>query len=295
MIQAKPALLQYFLTRVSVMKEEPASSWSLRGLRKWLANAPETRDELLGLVQDSRRFVEPDTVDMLEGVLSLPAIQVREIMTPRPAVVGMYDDDALIEIMPVLIESAHSRFPIFSSTDRETVLGVLIAKDLLQFLYSKDQQFDLKACMRPAVFVPEIARADHLLTQLRLSKSHMAIVVDEYGNTAGVVTLEDLLEEIVGEIADEHDDLESELAMIQPDPEQEGDWLVEAHTLIESFNEYFDTEFVGDGVETIGGLLLAELGRVNDLVGQTVEIDGWQFTVLDADARSVRRLRVIRL
>ncbi len=274
------------------MKEEPASSWSMRGLRKWLANAPETRDELLGLVQDSRRFVEPDTVDMLEGVLSLPAIQVREIMTPRPAVVGMYDDDEMIEIMPVLIESAHSRFPIFSSTDRESVLGVLIAKDLLQFLYSKDQHFDLKACMRPAVFVPETARADHLLTQLRLSKSHMAIVVDEYGNTAGVVTLEDLLEEIVGEIADEHDDLESELAMIRPDPEQDGDWLIQAQTLIESFNEHFETEFVGDGVETIGGLLLAELGRVNDLVGQVVEIDGWRFTVLEADARSVRLLRV---
>lgn len=276
------------------MKEEPASSWSMRGLRKWLANAPETRDELLGLVQDSRRFVEPDTVDMLEGVLSLPAIQVREIMTPRPAVVGMYDDDELIEIMPVLIESAHSRFPIFSSVDRESVLGVLIAKDLLQFLYSKDQQFDLKACMRPAVFVPETARADHLLTQLRLSKSHMAIVVDEYGNTAGVVTLEDLLEEIVGEIADEHDDLESELAMIRPDPEQEGAWLVEAQTLIESFNEHFDTEFVGDGVETIGGLLLADLGRVNNLVGQTVMIEDWQFTVLEADARSLRLLRAVR-
>jgi len=274
------------------MKEEPASSWSMRGLRKWLANAPETRDELLGLVQDSRRFVEPDTVDMLEGVLSLPAIQVREIMTPRPAVVGMYDDDELIEIMPVLIESAHSRFPVFSSTDRESVLGVLIAKDLLQFLYSKNQHFDLKACMRPAVFVPEIARADHLLSQLRLSKSHMAIVVDEYGNTAGVVTLEDLLEEIVGEIADEHDDLESELSLIRPDPEHEGQWLVEAHTLIESFNEQFDTAFVGDGVETVGGLLLAELGRVNDLVGQTVDLDGWQFTVLEADARSIRRLRV---
>lgn len=274
------------------MKEEPASSWSMRGLRKWLANAPETRDELLGLVQDSRRFVEPDTVDMLEGVLSLPAIQVREIMTPRPAVVGMYDDDELIEIMPVLIESAHSRFPVFSSTDRESVLGVLIAKDLLQFLYSKNQHFDLKACMRPAVFVPEIARADHLLSQLRLSKSHMAIVVDEYGNTAGVVTLEDLLEEIVGEIADEHDDLESELSLIRPDPEHEGQWLVEAQTLIESFNEQFDTAFVGDGVETVGGLLLAELGRVNDLVGQTVDLDGWQFTVLEADARSIRRLRV---
>ena len=171
---------------------------------------------------------------------------------------------------------------------------MLIAKDLLQFLYSKDQQFDLKACMRPAVFVPETARADHLLTQLRLSKSHMAIVVDEYGNTAGVVTLEDLLEEIVGEIADEHDDLESELAMIRPDPEQEGAWLVEAQTLIESFNEHFDTEFVGDGVETIGGLLLADLGRVNNLVGQTVLIEDWQFTVLEADARSLRLLRAVR-
>ncbi len=276
------------------MKEDGAPSWSMRGLRKWLANAPETRDELLNLVQDSRRFLEPDTVDMLEGVLSLPAIQVREIMTPRPAIVGLHDDDELLEIMPVLIESAHSRFPVFSSQDRESVVGILLAKDLLQFLYSRGLHFDLKSHMRQAVFVPETARADQLLAQLRISQSHLAVVVDEYGHTAGIVTMEDLLEEIVGEIEDEFDDVDEQADWIQPVPDSDRTWIVEAQTPIETFNEYFGTDFVGESVETMGGLLLHELGRVNDLIGQEVQLDEWLFTIIHADARSIRTLRATR-
>lgn len=276
------------------MKEDGAPSWSMRGLRKWLANAPETRDELLNLVQDSRRFLEPDTVDMLEGVLSLPAIQVREIMTPRPAIVGVHDDDELLEIMPVLIESAHSRFPVFSSQDRESVVGILLAKDLLQFLYSRGLHFDLKSHMRQAVFVPETARADQLLAQLRISQSHLAVVVDEYGHTAGIVTMEDLLEEIVGEIEDEFDDVDEQADWIQPVPDSDRTWIVEAQTPIETFNEYFGTDFVGESVETMGGLLLHELGRVNDLIGQEVQLDEWLFTIIHADARSIRTLRATR-
>ncbi len=276
------------------MKEEAGPSWSMRGLRKWLANAPETRDELLGLVQDSRRFLEPETVDMLEGVLSMPAMQVREIMTPRPSIVGLHDDDELLEIMPVLIESAHSRFPVFSSVDRENVVGVLLAKDLLQFLYSRDEHFDLKSRLRQAVFVPETARADQLLALLRNSQSHLAVVVDEYGYTAGIVTLEDLLEEIVGEIEDEHDDNSNLSEYIQPDPVNEGHWLVQAHTPIDWFNQHFDTDYTGEGVETIGGLLLQEIGRVSDLVGQSTTLEDWCFTVLEADARSMRLLSAVR-
>jgi magnesium and cobalt transporter len=276
------------------MKEEAGPSWSMRGLRKWLANAPETRDELLRLVQDSRRFLEPDTVDMLEGVLSMPAIQVREIMTPRPAIVGLHDDDELLEIMPVLIESAHSRFPVFSSVDRENVVGVLLAKDLLQFLYSREEHFDLKARMRQAVFVPETARTDQLLALLRNSQSHLAVVVDEYGYTAGLITLEDLLEEIVGEIEDEHDEGIHLSDYLQPDPQQQGAWLVQAHTPIEWFNEHFETDYTGDGVETMGGLLLQTLGRVNDLVGQSVALNAWTFTVVAADARSMQVLQAAR-
>jgi magnesium and cobalt transporter len=278
----------------TAMKEDGAPSWSMRGLRKWLANAPETRDELLNLVQDSRRFLEPDTVDMLEGVLSLPAIQVREIMTPRPAIVGLHDDDELLEIMPVLIESAHSRFPVFSSQDRESVVGILLAKDLLQFLYSRGLHFDLKSHMRQAVFVPETARADQLLAQLRISQSHLAVVVDEYGHTAGIVTMEDLLEEIVGEIEDEFDDVDEQADWIQPVPDSDRTWIVEAQTPIETFNEYFGTDFVGESVETMGGLLLHELGRVNDLIGQEVQLDEWLFTIIHADARSIRTLRATR-
>lgn len=275
------------------MKDED-HSWSMRRLRKWLNNRPESRDDLLNLVQQSRQFLEPQTVDMLEGVLSLPAISLREIMTPRPDIIGLYDDDELLEILPILLDSAHSRFPVFSSEDRETVMGVLLAKDMLQVLMSPQQRFDIRAHVRPVLFVPETARADQLLSQLRLSQGHLAIVLDEFGHLAGLVTLEDLLEEIVGEIEDEYDDLSERAALIQPDPLIPECYLLDARTPIEQFNEQLHADLVGDGVETVGGLVLAELGRVNNLVGQSVQLDDWTFRVLEADDRSILRLHAGR-
>ncbi len=278
---------------VPVMKDED-HSWSMRRLRKWLNNWPESRDELLNLVQHSRQFLEPQTADMLEGVLSLSAISLREIMTPRPSIIGLFDDDELLEILPVLIDSAHSRFPVFSSEDRETVTGVLMAKDMLKVLMSPQQRFDIKAHVRPVLFVPETARADQLLSQLQLSQSHLAVVMDEFGHTAGLVTLEDLLEEIVGEIEDEYDNANEKSALIQPDPAHPGCFLLDARTPIDAFNDQFDTTLVGDGVETLAGLLLAELGRVSNLVGQSVTLEDWTFTVLQADQRSLQQLRACR-
>ncbi len=276
------------------MSSESGSVWTMRGLKRWLSATPETRDDLVQLLQDSRRFLAPDTVDMLTGVLGLPKTPVREIMTPRPSIVGIFEDDQLMEILPILIESAHSRFPVFTHDGRDTVVGVLLAKDLLRFIHTPATTFELQSLLRQPVFVPETARSDQLLGMLKHTQTHMAIVVDEYGATAGLITLEDLLEEIVGEIEDEHDEIDPLADCIIPDPEDKEAWLVQALTPIEYFNEELGAALEGEGVDTIGGLLLEETGLVSELTGQTVDIDNWQFTVLAADSRSLTLLRARR-
>lgn len=269
-------------------------SWTMRGLKKWLSTAPETRDELMKLVHDSRRFLEPDTVDMLEGVLDLPATQIREIMTPRPAIVSLCEEDQLLDILPKMIESAHSRFPVFSTTEQDTVIGILLAKDLLPVLGQAQNPVNITGLMRQPVFVPETARSDQVLRMLKHTQTHIAIVVDEYGTTSGIVTLEDLLEEIVGEIADEHDTSDPLAEYVVPDNEISGAWLVQALTPVEHFNDVLNADFSTEEVETIGGLLLQEIGRVSDLEGQVVILDDWTFKILQADARSIILVRAIK-
>ncbi|ENW06482.1 MULTISPECIES: HlyC/CorC family transporter [Acinetobacter] len=278
------------------MVEESSPSWGMRGLRKWLGTAPETRDELLRLVQDSRRFLEPDTVAMLEGVLDLPATKIREVMTPRTAIISLQEDDQLLDILDVLIESAHSRFPVFSANQSDNVVGILLAKDLLPFLTERNVKVDISALMRQPVFVPESARSDQVLRMLKNTQTHIAIVIDEYGSTSGLVTLEDILEEIVGEIEDEHDIADEEALYIVPDndPTTANTWIVQALTPIEHFNTILDADFSDDEVETMGGLLLQEIGLVSDLQGQTIELGDWQFTIIEADARTIHLIRAVR-
>ncbi|NNP71974.1 magnesium/cobalt efflux protein [Acinetobacter defluvii] len=278
------------------MHEESGTSWGMRGLRKWLGTAPETRDELLKLVQDSRRFLEPDTVAMLEGVLDLPATKIREVMTPRTAMVSLQEDDQLLDILHVLIESAHSRFPVFSADQPENVVGILLAKDLLPYLTDRTIKVDVHSIMRQPLFVPESARSDQVLRMLKNTQTHIAIVIDEYGSTAGLVTLEDILEEIVGEIEDEHDNVDEEAQFILPDPSHNtaNAWIVQALTPIEHFNNILDADFSDDEVETMGGLLLQEIGLVSDLQGQVIELDAWQFTIIEADARTIHLIRAVR-
>ena len=278
------------------MVEESSPSWGMRGLRKWLGTAPETRDELLRLVQDSRRFLEPDTVAMLEGVLDLPATKIREVMTPRTAIISLQEDDQLLDILHVLIDSAHSRFPIFSADQSDNVVGILLAKDLLPFLTERNVKVDIRALMRQPLFVPESARSDQVLRMLKNTQTHIAIVIDEYGSTSGLVTLEDILEEIVGEIEDEHDIADEEALYIVPDndPTTANTWIVQALTPIEHFNTILDADFSDDEVETMGGLLLQEIGLVSDLQGQTIELGDWQFTIIEADARTIHLIRAVR-
>ena len=278
------------------MVEESSPSWGMRGLRKWLGTAPETRDELLKLVQDSRRFLEPDTVAMLEGVLDLPATKIREVMTPRTAMISLQEDDQLLDILDVLIDSAHSRFPVFSADQSDNVVGILLAKDLLPFLTERNIKVDIRSLMRQPVFVPESARSDQVLRMLKNTQTHIAIVIDEYGSTSGLVTLEDILEEIVGEIEDEHDIADEEALYIVPDndPTTANTWIVQALTPIEHFNTILDADFSDDEVETMGGLLLQEIGLVSDLQGQTIELGDWQFTIIEADARTIHLIRAVR-
>ena len=278
------------------MHEESGPSWGMRGLRKWLGTVPETRDELLKLVQDSRRFLEPDTVAMLEGVFDLPATKIREVMTPRTAMISLQEDDQLADILHILIESAHSRFPVFSTEQPDNVVGILLAKDLLPFITDQTLKVDVRTLMRQPLFVPESARSDQVLRMLKNTQTHIAIVIDEYGSTSGLVTLEDILEEIVGEIEDEHDTVDEEAQFIIPDhdPETANTWLVQALTPIEHFNNILDAEFSDDEVETVGGLLLQEMGLVSDLQGQIIELENWQFTILEADARTIHLIRAVR-
>lgn len=278
------------------MVEESSPSWGMRGLIKWLGTAPETRDELLKLIQDSRRFLEPDTVAMLEGVLDLPATKIREVMTPRTAIISLQEDDQLLDILDVLIDSAHSRFPVFSADQSDNVVGILLAKDLLPFLTERNVKVDIHSLMRQPVFVPESARSDQVLRMLKNTQTHIAIVIDEYGSTSGLVTLEDILEEIVGEIEDEHDIADEEALYIVPDndPTTANTWIVQALTPIEHFNTILDADFSDDEVETMGGLLLQEIGLVSDLQGQTIELGDWQFTIIEADARTIHLIRAVR-
>ena len=196
----------------------------------------------------------------------------------------------------MLVESAHSRFPVFSSDQPDNVVGILLAKDLLPFLTEPNTKVDIRALMRQPLFIPESARSDQVLRMLKNTQTHIAIVIDEYGTTSGLVTLEDILEEIVGEIEDEHDKIDEEAQYIIPDedPKTANTWIVQALTPIEHFNDVLSSEFSDDEVETVGGLLLQEIGLVSDLEGQVVEIDNWEFTILEADSRTIHLIRAKR-
>ncbi|MDO4897416.1 MAG: transporter associated domain-containing protein [Moraxella sp.] len=282
------------------MSDDNPSGWR-RGLRRWLSTAPETRDELLNLVQDSRKFLDSGMVDMLEGVLDLPATQVREIMTPRPHVKAIGSHDDLSDVLALVLDSEHSRYPVFDAHDDNTVLGILLVKDLIGILQQKltdpSVPLLLDKLVRQPLYIAETARADTLLRSLQKAQVHMAIVLDEFGSVAGVVTMEDLLEEIVGDIVDEHDDIDEDSTInnIIPHPNQKGVWLVQASTLICDCNDELGTNFDDTDVDTMGGLVMQALGAVSHLQGETVVIDDWQITVVDVEGRFIHLLELTKV
>lgn len=257
-----------------------------------LMGEPQDREQLVELLRDAeqRNLLNPDALSMIEGVLQVSEMQVRDIMIPRSQMITLERDAAFDGILPTVIESAHSRFPVIGE-NKDEVVGMLLAKDLLP--YSNEERrkrFNVRELLRPAVFVPESKRLDVLLKEFRSSRNHMAIVVDEYGGVAGLVTIEDVLEQIVGEIEDEHDFDDDMLILKLSETES----TLKALTPIDTFNEYFGTNFSDEEFDTIGGLILNTLGHVPKR-GETLTMNGLLFRVLRADRRRVHLLKVTRL
>jgi len=264
------------------------ASW-LRRLVESLAGEPQDLDQLEGVLADAkdRGLIDGEVLRMLEGVLEVSEIQVRDVMVPRSQMVVVQRDDPPDRILPVVIESGHSRFPVIGD-DRDEVIGILLAKDLLRFFaQASDANFDIRECVRPAVFIPEAKRLNVLLKEFRVSHNHMAIVVDEYGGVSGLLTIEDVLEQIVGDIGDEYDVDETEGIR----KEGERTFAVPALTRIDEFNSVFGTRFSDEEFDTIGGLVLHELGRMPRR-GEAVEIGGLELKVQRADRRRIDALRV---
>jgi magnesium and cobalt transporter len=254
---------------------------------------PWSREEIHDLLQQAESVFDPEEQNMLQGVLEVAETQVREVMIPRSQMVVIERNQKLDEMLKVIINSGHSRFPVIGE-DRDEVLGVLLAKDLLRYFGNQQRgELRIEDYLRPAVVIPESKRLNALLKEFRDSHNHMAIVVDEYGGVSGLLTIEDVLEEIVGEIDDEHDP--EEVACIQPEVDAEGrsTWQVRALTRIEDFNEYFETDLPDDDYDTTGGLVMHELGRLPRR-GEKLTFGGFEFRVLKADRHRIDTLQVQR-
>jgi len=277
------------------MTDDTQDSASNRSLMDRLVHAiggePRDRDELLELLRDAqaRDIFDADTLQMVEGVFQVVEMRVRDIMIPRGQMKVVESDMPLEEILREVIESGHSRFPVINE-DKDNVVGVLLAKDLLRFSGSGSQkQFKLDDIMRNVTFTPDTKRLNVLLKEFRVERNHMAIVLDEYGGVDGLVTIEDVLEEIVGEIDDEHDTDEEEEIAIRD--HGDGRFSVRALTPIDEFNEALGTNFSDEDFDTIGGLLMQHIGHMPK-PGETASIDECQFRVLSADSRRLHLLQV---
>jgi magnesium and cobalt transporter len=256
-----------------------------------LLGAPASREDLVQLLRDAagRDLIDRDSLDMIEGVLQVSEMKVRDIMVPRSQMDVVDRNSRPEEYLPMVIESGHSRFPMVDA-DKDKVIGVLLAKDLLRYLFldkKKRAQFNIHDMLRPAVFVPESKRLNVLLREFRTSRNHMAIVVDEYGGVAGLVTIEDVLEQIVGEISDEYDIDDDVMIM----PRDGGEYVVKALVTLADFNARLNAQLSHEGIETIGGLVMNRLGHVPRR-GEKIEIDNLRFEVLRADSRRVYLLKV---
>ncbi|NOT18540.1 MAG: CBS domain-containing protein [Sulfuriferula sp.] len=268
------------------MDEPSKPSWFER-LGALLSPEPETRDELLDILQGAyqHNLLDADALAMIEGVLQVSEIQVRDIMIPR-AQIDMIDiDDTPDEFIPAAIEAAHSRFPVFDK-NKDDIIGILLAKDLLR--YYAESSFHVREMLRPAVFIPESKRLNVLLKEFRVSRNHMAIVVDEYGGVAGLVTIEDVLEQIVGDIEDEYDFDDAEDDII---PAQHGQFRVKATTEITDFNAYMQSALDESDFDTIAGLVVHQFGHLPKR-GESIAFDGFKFEILRADSRRVHTLLV---
>ncbi|NBB93367.1 MAG: CBS domain-containing protein [Gammaproteobacteria bacterium] len=270
------------------------SSSAGSGSRSWLERLgrafggdPRNREDLVELLRGvaEQGLIEADTLAMLEGALEVDELQVRDVMIPRSHMVVIPAGTPFEEVLPIIIGSGHSRFPVVGE-DRDQIKGILLAKDLLR-LVSDGEELALSDLLRSPVIIPESKRLNVLLREFRVSKNHMAIVVDQYGGVSGLITIEDVLEEIVGDIDDEHDAVPvQDIQKLDEDR-----FLVQALTSIDTFNETFETDFSDDEFDTIGGLVVSEFGRLPEN-GESVDIGGWSFQITSADDRRLHAMEV---
>jgi magnesium and cobalt transporter len=268
------------------MDDHPKPSL-LERLSSLLLREPEDREQLIELLHSAfeRHLVDAEALSMMEGVLQVSETQVRDVMIPRSQADMLDVADSPQDFIPFVIEKAHSRFPVFED-NRDNVIGILLAKDLLRFY--AEEEFNVREMLRPAVFVPESKRLNVLLKEFRANRNHIAIVVDEYGGVAGLVTIEDVIEQIVGDIEDEYDFDETEDNILL---DRGGRFRVKAGTEIGDFNNYFNSTFSDTDFDTVGGMVVGRFGRLPKR-GETITIDGYGFQVLRADSRKVHSLLV---
>ena len=269
--------------------DEPPKPSLLERLSSFLLREPEDRDQLVELLHSAfeRKILDADALSMIEGVLQVSEMRVADVMIPRSQMDMIDVGESPEKFIPHVIETAHSRFPVWEE-NRDNVIGILLAKDLLRFY--AEAEFSVRDMLRPAVFVPESKRLNVLLKEFRANRNHIAIVVDEYGGVAGIVTIEDVIEQIVGDIEDEYDFDETEDNILA---DRNGRFRVKAVTEIGDFNAHFGTAFADDDHDTVGGLVLSRFGRLPKR-GETVVIDGMAFHVIRSDSRKLHSLLVER-
>lgn len=263
--------------------------------QKWLRSTVDTsaldRDELIGELRQAQanNILGTEALAMIEGVMQVDNLQVRDVMIPRSNIQFLHQDDSFHDILKVVMKAGHSRYPVFDE-DRDDVEGILLAKDLLKYV-GNEEAFDIDDILRRPIVVPESQKLDILLSSFRNSRNHMAIVVDEYAGTSGVITIEDVLEQIVGEIDDEHDHVDDKLNIRA---QKDGRFIVQASTGIDEFNEYFSSNLPLDKFDTIGGLVTQASGKIPQQ-GEEVMLNSFQIVILRGDARRVQLLEVHRL
>ena len=268
---------------------EKRRTW-LERISSAISGEPSTRDDLVELLRDTHAdgLIAADTLRMMEGALAVSDMTVGDVMVSRAQMVALPADAKFLDLMKQVVESGHSRFPVHGD-DKDEILGILLAKDLLRGVVADNGPGTIHELLRPAVLIPESKKLNLLLREFRQSRNHMAIVIDEYGGVAGLVTIEDVLEEIVGEIDDEHDDAEDPDALIAA--QADGQFIVDALTPIADFNERFGADFDDDEYDTIGGLVTAAIGHLPE-AGEELALGRFGFRVARADARRLHALHV---
>lgn len=262
-------------------------SW-LDKLAQAFNQEPKTRKELFALLREANRnnLLDDDALNIVEGAMEIDELKVRDIMIPRSQMFCIQVDQTLEEFLPAIIEAAHSRYPVIGENTDE-VIGILLAKDLLPLILERPEPFNLRQLLRPCTYVPESKRLNVLLKEFRANHNHMAIVIDEYGGVDGLVTIEDVLEQIVGDIEDEHDSSDDTYIHQLPS----GDYAVKAITPVETFNEFFNSTFSEDDFDTIGGVVMSAFGHLPKR-NESIELEQWRFRVVNSDSRRLHLLRV---